>query len=156
MARVESSRSPGNRYMPENRIFVDTNVLVYAYDISAGEKAKVAREILLGLWENGTGVISTQILQEFYVVVTRKIPSPMDARTARGIVEDLLLWEVIANDENSVLEAIDISIKYRISFRDSLVVQAAARSGATELLSEDLHPGKAAKGITVRNPFLVG
>ncbi len=156
MVQAEGSRFPGNRYMTENKIFVDTNVLVYAYDKSAGEKAEVAREVLLGLWENGTGVISTQILQEFYVVVTRKTPRPMDARTARGIIGDLLLWEVIVNDENSILEAIEISERHRISFWDSLVVQAAARSGASELLSEDLHPGKIAKGIMVRNPFEAG
>ncbi len=156
MGQAEGSRFPGNRYMTENKIFVDTNVLVYAYDMSAGEKAEVAREILLELWENGTGVISTQILQEFYVVVTRKIPRPMDSRTARGIIDDLLVWEVVVNDEKAILEAIDISEKHRISFWDSLVVQAASKSGATVLLSEDLHPGKIAKGVTVRNPFVAG
>jgi predicted nucleic acid-binding protein len=139
--------------MKEDKVFVDTNVLVYAYDMSAGKKAEVAREILLELWDKGTGVVSTQILQEFYVVVTRKIPHPMDARTARGIIEDLMLWEVVVNDGNSILEAIDISERHRLSFWDSLVVQAASRSGASELLSEDLHPGRTAAGIQVRNPF---
>jgi len=139
--------------MKEDRIFVDTNVLVYAYDVSAGEKAEVARQILLDLWENGAGVVSTQVLQEFFVVVTRKIPRPMDALTARSIIEDLMLWEVVVNDENSILEAIDISEKHRLSFWDSLVIQAASRIGATELLSEDLQPGKAVKSVRIRNPF---
>ena len=139
--------------MIEDKVFVDTNILVYAYDVSSGKKAEAARKILLELWDKGTGVVSTQILQEFYVVVTGKIPHKMDARTARGIVEDLMLWEVVVNDADSVLEAIDISEKHRLSFWDSLVVQAALRSGASELLSEDLHPGKTVAGIRVRNPY---
>jgi predicted nucleic acid-binding protein len=139
--------------MKEDKIFVDTNILVYAYDVSAGEKAAVARQILLDLWENGSGVVSTQVLQEFFVVVTRKIPNPMDALTARGIIEDLMLWEVVINDENSILQAIDISEKHQLSFWDSLVVQAASRIGAAELLSEDLQPGKTVKGLRIRNPF---
>ena len=139
--------------MKAHKVFVDTSILVYAYDVSAGEKAEAAREILLELWDKGTGVVSTQILQEFYVVVTRKTPHPMDARTARGIVEDLMLWEVVVIDADSVLEAIDISGKHRLSFWDSLVVQAALRGGASELVSEDLHPGKTVAGIRVRNPY---
>jgi predicted nucleic acid-binding protein len=142
--------------MKEDKVFVDTNILVYAYDVSAGKKAEMAREALVALWEKGTGVVSTQILQEFYVVVTRKIPRPISVRQARGIVEDLMLWEVVVNDESSILEAIDIAEKHRVSFWDSLVFQAASRSGATELLSEDLQPGKTVKGVTVRNPFEAG
>jgi len=139
--------------MSGGKIFVDTNILVYAHDTSSGSKGLKAREILLDLWESRRGVLSTQVLQEFYVVVTRKIPKPLEPGRAREIVESLLYWDMVVNDPEAVLEAIDLSEKHRLSFWDALVVQAAVVAGAEVLLSEDLNPGQVIEGVRVENHF---
>ena len=85
--------------MSGDRTFVDTNVLVYAYDMSAGAKRLKARKIVADLWESGLGVVSTQVLQEFFVTVTRKLPRDMDLSAARGIVSDLMKWDLVVIGE---------------------------------------------------------
>ena len=139
--------------MPGPKVFVDTNVLVYAHDSTAGRKRDIAREVVLDLWNNETGVLSTQVLQELFVSLTKKIPLPIDGRKARTILEDLCAWDVVVNDEQSVLNAIDLKAKYQLSFWDSLILEAARRSGATTLYSEDLSNGQQVRGITIVNPF---
>ena len=139
--------------MPGPKVFVDTNVLVYAHDSTAGRKRDIAREVVLDLWNNETGVLSTQVLQELFVSLTKKIPLPIDGRKARTILEDLCAWDVVVNDEQSVLNAIDLKAKYQLSFWDSLILEAARRSGATTLYSEDLSNGQQVVGITIVNPF---
>lgn len=139
--------------MHENRVSVDTNVLIYAHDKSAGRKHDVARYRILALWEEGRGLLSTQVLQELFLGMTRKIPNPVSLALGRKIIEDLLAWEVVINDGTSVLAAIDIQSRYRLSFWDALIVQAALRGGATVLLSEDLAHGQAIQGVTIQNPF---
>lgn len=140
--------------MPESKVFVDTNVLIYAHDNTAGRKHHVARERVLGLWENGQGLLSTQVLQEFFLGVTRKIPNPVSLPVGRKIIEDLLSWELVINDGPAVLAAIDIQSRYRLSFWDSLIVQAALRGTAAVLLSEDLAHGQVIQGVTIQNPFV--
>jgi predicted nucleic acid-binding protein len=140
--------------MTGNKNFVDTNVLVYAYDVTAGEKHAVARDILIGLWRSGGGLVSTQILQELYVTLTRKIPRPLRSAEAREIIEDISAWVVIVNDGTSILEAIGLESREKLSFWDALVVVAAARGGAELLLSEDLPNGRIFDGVKVSNPFL--
>ena len=127
--------------MRGDRVFLDTNIILYAYDISAGEKHQVAKKILLDLWDSGLGVISTQVLQEFFVNVTQKIPKQLDNRLARDIVSDLLKWDVVVNHGESILEAVEILLRYGYSFWDSLIIEAAIRGGAGALLSEDLTHG---------------
>jgi predicted nucleic acid-binding protein len=139
--------------MPGDKCFLDTNILVYAFDVSAGRKHEVAKRIVIDLWNTKDGILSTQVLQEFFVSVTKKIPKPMDAGLAREIVSDLLKWDIIINDKNSLLEAIDIHIRYNYSFWDSLLIQAAIRSGAALLLTEDLTDSQKIKGISIKNPF---
>jgi predicted nucleic acid-binding protein len=139
--------------MSGNRVFVDTNVLVYAYDRDAGRKRDIARDVLAGLWKASGGILSVQILQEFFVTVTKKIAKPLSAAAAREIVEDYLSWEVLPNDGESVLAAIDIHAAEKISFWDALVIAAAERGGADILLSEDLANGRRFDDIMVRNPF---
>ncbi|MEX0829245.1 MAG: PIN domain-containing protein [Nitrospirales bacterium] len=141
--------------MPGTKTFVDTNVLVYAHDTSAGRKRDRALEVIQELWNTGTGVMSTQVLQELFVSLTQKIPKPIDGRKARSIVEDLCTWEIVTNDEHAILEAIDLKIKYQLSFWDSLILEAAGRSGATILYSEDLSHGQQVEGLTIVNPFEV-
>jgi predicted nucleic acid-binding protein len=135
------------------KIFMDTNVLVYAHDTTAGRKRERALEVLQELWNSETGVISTQVLQELFVSLTQKIPMPVEGRKARHIVEDLCAWEVVANDEQAILGAIDLKMKYQMSFWDALILEAARRSGATTLYSEDLSHGQQVEGMTIVNPF---
>ena len=135
------------------RTFLDTNVLVYAHDRSAGEKHEIARDAVLDLWESGLGILSTQVLQEFFTAVTRKIAKPMVVAAARQIIEDLLKWTVVINDGDSILAAVDILERYKLSFWDSMIIQAAVRGGADVLLSEDLSGGQTIHGVRLENPF---
>jgi len=135
------------------RTFVDTNILIYAYDSTAGEKHQKASRIVSDLWDSGLGVLSTQVLQEFFVNVTAKIPKPMDVRTAKGIVSDLLTWDMMVINGPSILKGVDIHLKYKYAFWDALIIEAAIRSGSQVLLSEDLSDGQMIEGATITNPF---
>lgn len=138
--------------MPD-KVFVDTNVLVYAYDKSAPEKHEAAQEIIAGLWESGLGLISPQVLQEFYVTVTKKLKKPLAGDSARTIVADLCKWSIVAMNGEDVLAAIDIQLKHQLSFWDSMIVHAARKGGASLLLSEDLNDGQEIGEVLVKNPF---
>ena len=135
------------------KAFLDTNIIIYAYDTSAGDKHQKARDLLAGLWESGLGMVSTQVLQEFYVTVTRKIPKPLDLATARDIIADFLTWDVVLNDGDAILKAIDVQEKHGFSFWDSMVIAAAISGGASVLLTEDLSDGQKIGGVEIRNPF---
>ena len=139
--------------MSEDKLFIDTNIIIYAYDVTAGNKHKVAGNILTDLWNSGTGVISTQVLQEFFFNVVQKIPRPIDKKLAKEIVKDFLKWNVVVNNGDSILDAIDICVKYGYSFWDSLIIEAAIKGGAVFLISEDLQDGQVISGVTIRNPF---
>jgi len=139
--------------MKDDKIFLDTNVLVYAYDLSAGRKRDVATGLVADLWKNRNGILSTQVLQEFYVSVTKKIPCPISATTAKTLIEDLLLWEIVPIDGEIILMAIDLQARYVFSFWDALIISAALRGGACRLLSEDLQDGRSVEGLTIENPF---
>jgi predicted nucleic acid-binding protein len=141
--------------MLENRVFLDTNVLIYAYDVSAGQKHEIAKNLLIDLWNSGLGLLSTQVLQEFFVNVVQKIPHPMSIEMASEIIRDFLKWDVVINNGDSILESIEICKRYGYSFWDSLIIEAALRGGAETLLSEDLSPGQTINGMTIRNPFHV-
>ncbi len=138
----------------KGRFFVDTNLLVYAYDSSAGRKRKASSEILSLLWQHRTGILSTQVLQEFFVSLTQKVRNPILPETAREIVSDLLRWPLVVNDGKNILRAIDFQVKYHFSFWDSLIVQAAVTSRSQYLLSEDLQDGQVIESVTILNPFL--
>jgi predicted nucleic acid-binding protein len=138
----------------KDKIFLDTNVIVYAYDKSAGEKHIQAKKILADLWESQHGVISTQVLKEFYVTVTQKISTALDKKTASGIIADFLNWEVVVNDGHSILTAISIQQKYCLSFWDALIINSAQESGCAFLYSEDLNSGQKLKNLQIRNPFI--
>ncbi len=140
--------------MIDDWAFVDTNILVYAYDITAEEKHKTAVEIITGLWETGKGIISTQVLQEFYVTVVHKIPYPIDEEKAASIIRDMLNWKLVVNDGFTILEAISIQKRYQLSFWDSLILEAAISGGANILLSEDLSHQQIIENIQIKNPFL--
>ncbi len=135
------------------KTFVDTNVLVYAHDRQAGVRYDAARTRVEELWETRTGVVSTQVLQELYVVVTRKTAVQMAVSAARRIVRDYLAWECVVNDADAIVAAFDYESRYRISFWDALIVNAANAANAEVLLTEDLSPGQRYGSVVVENPF---
>ncbi len=139
--------------MLEGRIFLDTNILVYAHDVSAGRKHEIARELMVDLWNSHTGVLSTQVLQEFFVNVICKIPKPLGAKLVKGIISDLLNWEIVLNDAESILRAVDIHLQYQYSFWDALIIEAALKGCARWLFSEDLSHGQIIEGLEIKNPF---
>lgn len=133
--------------------FVDTNVLLYAHDASETEKQPIARAMLEGLWADRTGVLSTQVLQEFYVIATRKLASPLGRAEAREIVDLYRLWPVIVVEPALVLNASRLEEDHRLSFWDALIIEAARVAGAGRLVSEDLQPGRVIAGVRIENPF---
>ena len=136
-----------------DRVFVDTNVLLYAHDVDAGRKRAVAAALLRELWNTHRGVLSTQVLQEFYVNVTRKIRKPLAPAMAREIIRSYAAWPLRLMDMDDVLRASEIEEIHRLSFWDALIVVAAHRLGATTLVSEDLNAGQRIEGVLVKNPF---
>ncbi|MBV9278849.1 MAG: PIN domain-containing protein [Chloroflexi bacterium] len=134
--------------------FVDSNILVYAYDADAAGKREIARARLQHLWETRQGVLSTQVMQEFYVTVTRKLRQPLDRATARRVVSTYLAWPVQVIGGADILAASDLEEQYQLSFWDALVFQAARRAGASRVLSEDFQAGRRVAGIVVENPFV--
>jgi len=139
--------------MKEGNIFVDTNIIVYAYDASSGEKHSKALKIMKDLWGTGNGITSTQVLQEFFVSVTGKIAKPLSIITAKEIVKDFLKWKTVIINGEIILEAIDIHNERRYSFWNSLIIVSAIAGGAETLLSEDLSDKHKIKGIVIKNPF---
>lgn len=136
------------------RAFVDTNVLVYAHDASAGRKHEVARALIKNLWADRSGVVSTQVLQELYVNVRRVAFNPLDATEARELIEDYLSWHTVVNDGATILGAIALEERYGISFWDALIVHAANTAGVDTLYTEDLNHGQVYGTVTAVNPFL--
>lgn len=106
------------------------------------------------LWESGRGILSTQVLNEFYVNVTQKIPVPLDPARTRALIEPYLSWKVETLGPESVLAASDIQQRYRISYWDALIVHAANRGGASVLYSEDLNAGQVMEGVRIVNPLI--
>lgn len=136
-----------------DKSFVDTNVLMYAHDVSQGAKHQAARSLVKRLWTSGGGVISTQVLQEFCVNMQRKTARPLPLEELRGLIGDYLGWEVVVNEARSALEALSIASRYQLSFWDALIVAAALKSGAARILSEDFNAGQEIAGIKIENPF---
>ncbi|MBI5178469.1 MAG: PIN domain-containing protein [Nitrospinae bacterium] len=139
--------------MKGGKVFVDTNIIVYAYDPSAGEKHLKAAEVMSGLWESGNGVVSIQVLQEFFVTATRKMGKPMDAKTAKTIVGDLLKWKTVTPSGETLLDAIDICGKHQCSFWDAMIISSALEGGAEKILTEDFTHGQKIRGLQLENPF---
>jgi predicted nucleic acid-binding protein len=140
--------------MADDRVtFVDTNVLVYAHDRSETRKQPIAQALLDVLWRTRSGVLSTQVLQEFYVVTTRKFDPPMRRGAAREVVALYGEWPIVQVDVALILAASKLEERHAFSFWDALVVEAARRCGATRLLTEDLQAGRRIDGISIENPF---
>ena len=136
------------------RVFVDTNILVYAHDSAAGIMHTLAKSLIAELWESRDAAISTQVLQEFYATVRRKILQVEDAKRAKRWLSHYLNWSTVVNDGASVLRAVEIEQRYQLSFWDAMIVQAAQECGATLLYSEDLNHSQVLAGVRVHNPLM--
>lgn len=136
------------------RFFVDTNVLVYAHDVSTGAKHQAAQSLVERLWEERSAAISTQVLQELYVSLRRKAGRPLPVDEARAVVADYLRWDVVVNTGESILDAIAMAERHEISFWDALIIQSAHASGAETLYSEDLGHGQVYDSVRVVSPFV--
>lgn len=137
----------------KGKIFIDTNILIYAHDLDAGRKNEIAAEIMLNMWKNKRGIVSTQVLQEFYVNVTRKIPMPLSKSKARGIIESYMVWHVEMNGIKTILFASEVEERYHLSFWDSLIIASAYNAKAEKIFTEDLNHGQIIEGILIENPF---
>ncbi len=135
------------------KTFIDTNVLIYAHDIDANAKNEIAKAVLRELWSERTGVLSMQVLQEFYVNVTRKIASPLSKDSARNVITSYAIW-CMETTPAEISAAFRIEDESRMGFWDALIVSSAVRSGATRILSEDLNAGQRIVGILIENPFV--
>lgn len=138
-----------------DKFFVDTNILIYAHDTSAGLKHQRARALVEDLWNSGRGVVSTQVLQELCINLRRKVSPPLPIEDLRLLIRDYLTWEVVSNGPASVLRALDIEERYQTSFWDALIIQAAENSGAGVVYSEDLPAGQHYGETQVVNPLIV-
>ncbi|HEY6249227.1 MAG TPA: PIN domain-containing protein [Candidatus Angelobacter sp.] len=136
-----------------DRAFVDTNVLIYAYDIDADAKHRIAKNLLRELWSERNGILSLQVLQEFYVNVTRKISRPISKESARLVVTNYTVW-CTDTTRAEIATAFQIEDQVKISFWDALIVASALKSGAARILSEDLNAGQGIAGIRIENPFV--
>ena len=153
MAPADVCHAHVRNCMSGDKVFVDTNVLVYAYDIDAGQKHQIALDIMKDLWRSGLGILSTQTLQEFFVTVTAKINTPLDSTVAVDIIKKLSKWDVVINTTSTIFEAIEVHERYNYSFWDSLIIASAVEGGAKTILSEDLSNRQVVKGVAIKNPF---
>lgn len=140
--------------MSGERWFLDTNVLVYLFDVDSLRKKAVATELFEKAGASGSLILSTQVLQEFYVVSTRKLARPLAPEVAEQAVRDFAALPVRQVTPALILLAIRRSIESRLSFWDALVVETAIDAGATVILTEDLQDGQVIDGVRVVNPFL--
>ncbi len=136
-----------------DRTFVDTNILIYAHDVDAKSKQHVAKSLLAKLWSDRTGVVSMQVLQEFYVNVTRKISSPLPKNLARVVTNSYAIW-CVETTTTEISSAFRIEDESHIGFWDALIVASAAKSGASRILSEDLNARQMIAGVRIENPFV--
>ncbi len=136
-----------------DKYFVDTNILLYAHDKSAGLKHERARKLIERLWTDGQGVFSTQVLHELCVNLRRKVARPLPVEEVRRLIQDYLSWEIVVNTPASVLQALEIEARYRISYWDALILQAAESAGAAILYSEDLGAGQRYGPVQVVDPL---
>lgn len=136
-----------------DRVFVDTNVLVYARDFGEPAKQPAAAFWMSYLWASRRGALSFQVLQEFYVTVTQKLKPAVPAEVARREIRRLTSWGPVTLDAAVVEGAWRVQDRYSLSFWDALIISACQVAGCPELLTEDLADGENYAGVRVINPF---
>jgi predicted nucleic acid-binding protein len=141
---MSDDRAPG---------FVDTNVLVYAFDKGGSEKKRVAQRLIQQLMEEDRLRVSTQVLQELFVTLTRKVSRCCSPGEALAILEDLTAWPLMTVDYAAIRSAAGLAGQAQLSFWDALLAVAAARTGASVLYTEDMNDGQEILGVRIRNPF---
>lgn len=135
--------------------FVDTNILVYAHDSAAGQKHERAKALIQSLWDSQMGCLSIQVLQEFYVTITRKVARPLSPVEASQIISNLGAWRLHTPQVEDVLAAIQIQTRYQLSFWDALIIQSANQLACEIVWSEDLNAGQTYSTVRVENPLLI-
>ena len=133
------------------KVFLDTNILSYAEDAASPDKQRRCREVIAQLASAGDGVISTQVMQEFFVAATRKLGvAPL---AAKAVIKSFRVFEIVQVSPELIHEAVDCSILNQLSFWDSLILAAAAAAGCGIVYTEDLQPGRTILGVNVQNPL---
>jgi predicted nucleic acid-binding protein len=135
------------------KTFLDSNILVYSVDESPAEKAKHERAVELLSAQPENLVVSTQVLQEFYVVTTRKLKNPLSEEIAARAVRGIAKLDVVGVDVPLVLSAVYTSRSAQVSLCDALIIEAASRAGCECVFSEDLNAGQVIRGVRIENPF---
>jgi predicted nucleic acid-binding protein len=135
------------------KCFVDTNILIYAHDQNAGAKHERARAVIERLWSSGKGALSTQVLQELCVNLRRRVAHPLSPDKIATMIEDYLSWEVVINNPQSIIAALAIETRFKVSYWDALILHAAETCGASILYSEDLSHGQHYGAVEVLNPL---
>ncbi|HEY3056341.1 MAG TPA: PIN domain-containing protein [Thermoanaerobaculia bacterium] len=137
------------------KVFVDSNVLVYAHDADAGAKQRIAANAVAEILDARSGVLSIQVLQEFYSTVTRKLRSAVTREVARELLRGYSSWTIQPLTADDVVTASFLEQRHQLSFWDALIVQTAVLAGAKRLLSENFQHGRSIGGVVVENPFTV-
>ena len=133
------------------KVFLDSNILLYAHDAASPEKQRRSRDVVAQLANSGDGVISTQVMQEFFSAATRKLGvAPL---AAKAILKTFAVFEIVIAGPALIYDAIDCAVLNGISFWDSLILAAAASAGCNTVYTEDLNPGQVIMGVKVQNPL---
>jgi len=135
---------------------IDTNILVYAYDTSEGERHEISRDILKRIWKEGGGVVCLQNLMEFFVVITKKVENPVDIADAKTIVEDFLKsnnWRIIDRDVDTFLNAINLVFECEIHLWDAVIAACMKENDITEIVTEDKEDFEKIPDMKVTVPF---
>lgn len=133
------------------KTFIDTNILAYAADADASPRRDASRKVISSLVKEGSGVISTQVMQEFYVAATRKLGMPPLA--AKAVLKTFAVFEVVHVSPDLVHAAIDCSVLNTVSFLDALIIASASSAGCSRVFSEDLNSGQTILGVAIENPL---
>ena len=133
------------------KAFLDSNVLAYAQDKDSPDKRKISRKLIEELGRSGNGVISTQVMQEFYVAATRKLA--VDALAAKNVLKTFSVFEIVQVTPELIQDAVDCSILNVLSFWDALVLVAASAAGCSTVYTEDMNAGQTVLGLKLQNPF---
>ncbi len=137
----------------KDKIFLDTNFLVYLQNHNEPKKQVHCRALLSSFQDNSAFVISTQVLQEFYIVMTRNLA--MDPVQVKSVIRLFRQFEVVLIDPDSISNAIDLSILNQTSFWDALIITAAQKANCSSVLTEDLNDGQTIGGVRILNPFKI-
>ena len=139
-----------------DKYFLDTNILVYAHDSTDQRKSAIAQQVIFKGIRSESAVVSTQVLSEFFVTITKKIEKSIGIDEAKKEIELLRVMKVVEIEVEMITRAIDMHKNHQLSYWDSLIIVAALRAGCTQLYTEDLNPGQSFQNLTIVNPFTSG